>query len=421
VGSRTRTTLAEGIYQDAHGITVIARLGSRPNILEAKARFPLVDRDGIPYSKKNNGELVACRLQLLANLRDQRARAGGEAGSLGAAIDQWKRDHPLTPRADGKVVIDDKRADDHRLLAHWRTSPLAGELVTAIKRSQVRAQLTVWTAAGCAPTTFSHRKRALADLLRWSLGADDDEDVSIPTDGIANPPARRRQARGIPMPILARILATMPDRGRATKGGTRPDHSETKIRLRVMGWTGLAHKSLERLERRRVNFREGKMFYPERKKAAGADGVWIDLLPAALDALRDFDRADLWGRRWSRSSMHGSWVRAVTRTRKELEAEATKSGDRAMLEQFETSLASNPYPYDARHSFLSDVYRQTGDPYAVKVFGQHADLKTSEHYTKSAVPEQAAKAIDKMRAKWFPDAPKPGATVRDFRVVSPSK
>jgi integrase len=360
---------------------------------------------------------VRCRLQLLEDLKQQRRRTGGEAGSLGAAIDTWKHEHPLTPRADGKFVIDDKRADDHRLLAHWRTSPLAHEPVAAIKRSQVRAQLKAWTDSGRAPTTVNHRMRALAAVLRWELGADDDEDVTLPTDGIAYLPPPKGEPRGILMPIVARILATLPDRGRGERGGSRPDVSVTKIRLRVMAWTGLAHKSVERLDRKRVNFREGKLFLPARKKGKGAEGAWVDLLPPAIDALRDYDRAALWGETFSRSSMRKSWRRAVSNTRKALVGEAEQSGDHTMVEQFDASVPPNCNPYDTRHSFLSDAYRQSGDIQAVKHLAQHADIKTTERYTKAAVPERVASAIDKMRARWFPEAPKPGATVRDFHVV----
>jgi len=215
------------------------------------------------------------------------------------------------------------------------------------------------------------------------------------------------------MPILARILATMPDRGRGELGGPRPDYSETKIRLRVMSWTGLAHKSLMRLDRKRVNFREGKLFLPARKKGKGAEGAWVDLLPPAIEALRDYDRAALWGKSFSRASMRKSWRRAVVNCRKALVAE----GDKTMLEQFDASVPPNCNPYDTRHSFLSDAYRQSGDIHAVKHIAQHADIKTTERYTKAAVPERVAGAIEKMRARWFPESPKPGATVRDFHVV----
>jgi integrase len=185
-----------------------------------------------------------------------------------------------------------------------------------------------------------------------------------------------------------------------------------------MAWTGLAQQSLERLERRRVNMREGKLYFPPRQKAKGAPGVWVDLLPAALEALRDYDRAGLWGKTFSRSSMRQSWRRAVTNTRKALQADAEASGDRAMLEQFLTTVPPDCRPYDTLHSILSDVYRQTGDIRATQELGQHASLKTTDRYTKAAVPERIASAIDTMRAKWFPDAPKPGATVRDFHVVT---
>lgn len=417
---RTRETIVEGIYKDAHGISVIARLGSKPNLLEAKARFPLVDDDGIPYSKKNSGELIKCRLQLLEDLRRRRAAAGSEQGTVGATIDAWKIAFPLlTPHR-----LHRKRQNDHINLGHWRRSPIATEQVTELKRSQIRAQLQAWTNEGRAASTVNHRKHALIDLLRWALGKDDDDDLTLPTDGIAHVKAPEPEGRGIPMPILARIIATMPDRGRATKGGKRPAYSETKIRLGVMAWTGLAHMSLERLVRTRIHFGQGKIFYPARKKGKGAPGLWVDLLPPALEWLRAYDRAGLWGKTFSRSSMHGSWRTAVKNTRAALVAEAAQTDDlaraaeaRVMLEQFDVTVAPNCYPYDTRHSFLTDAYEQSGDIDAVQNIGQHADVKTTQRYTKRAVPARVAAAIDKMRARWFPEAPKPGATVRDFHVV----
>jgi integrase len=412
MAARTRKTLAEGIYQDAHGITVIARIGSHPNILKDSARYPLLDSDGVPYSKKNCAELIKCRLQLLEDLRRKRKDAGGEAGSLGAAIDQWKLAFPLGENSPQKL------RDDYCLVANWRTSPLAAVPIADLKRSQVRAQLTAWTDAGRGPTTVNHRKRILADVLRWARGADDDEDVVIATDGISNLPPRPAKTRGIPMPILAYILAKMPDRGRPLKGQTRPPYSETKIRLEVMAWTGLAHKSLERLDRKRVRFHDGKYFLPDRKKGAGAEGMWADLLPAALAALRKFDDANLWGKPFSRSSMRKSYRCAVTCARKALVDEAEKTGDRTMLDQFNAAVPDNSYPYDTRHSFLTDAYEQTGDLAAVAELGQHADISTTERYTKAAVPKRVASAVEKMRARWFPDAPKPGATVREFHLVT---
>ena len=387
---------------DAHGVSVIARLGSGKNMLTATARFELVDDGGLPYSRKNNGELVKCRLQLLEDLKIKRAATGGEAGSLGAAIDA----HEPEPRLK-------------YLYQAWRGLPIASTPVSELKRSQVRAQLTAWAAAGMSPTSINDRKRALADVLRTTLDIDeDDDDTILPTDKIPNVPRREQQPRGVPLPIIARILASLPDRGRPVKGEKRGTVSHTKIRLHVMAWTGLPNISLTRLLRAKVKFSDHKIWLPSRKKGAGAEGIWVDVLPPAIEWLRHYDAAGLWGRSFSNSSAHRTWKRGIVRTRKALIAEAEETGDRTMLEQFLESVPANCHPYDLRHSYLTDALREGGDIYAVSKMAQHADIKTTEQYLKAAVAGSVASAVDKMRAKWFPDAPKPGATVRGFTSSS---
>ena len=115
--------------------------------------------------------------------------------------------------------------------------------------------------------------------------------------------------------------------------------------------------------------------------------------------------------------MWKSWQRAVTNTRRALEQEAEKSGDKTMLEQFDLCVPDHCRPYDVRHSFLTDVLRKTGDMRATQELAQHRDIKTTERYTKGAVPERVAQAIAKMRAVWFPDAPTGPGVVRDFQVI----
>ena len=408
----------EGVYIDAYGIDVIARVGTRPNLLTARERFPLLDSRGVPYSYTNSADLVRCRIQMLANLRDQARRDGSVAGTVKAAIADWRAAFPLNRDASGAEIKDDARGGLHNLVKTWDDSAIKGIPVDALKRSDVRDQLLAWQQAGYAGSTLNHRKRALAHVLRWKLGHDDDATVVIATDGIERFKGKPTEARGIPMPILTRILATMPDRGRGIKGVTRATYSETKIRLRVMAWTGLAQMSLERLDRRRVKFKDATLFLPPREKGEGAEGLWMPLLPPALEALREFDDAELWGRSFSRSSMLQSWRRAVKNCRKALAA-AAAAGDadaELMLEQFDATVAPNSYPYDTRHSFLSDYYEQTGDIRATQAVAQHADAKTTERYTKRAVPVRVAAGVEKMRAKWFPEAKKP-ATVREFHVI----
>jgi integrase len=412
--TRFRLTLAQGIYLDEHGVTVIARVGSGAAMRAARARFPSVDGDGIPYSKKNNSELIKCRLQLLEDLRRQRAHVETSGDTLRAAIAAFLSDHPAVKG----TPTEQKYKDYVYLLGAWQKTELADLPVAEVTRKKIRTQLVAW-AQTFAPSTCNSRKHALADVLRVELEDEDaEDDVILPTDKVPQIKPRGRQARGIEYPILLRILATLPDRGRADKGEDMPAVSLTKIRLTVMVWTGLAHKSLMRLERRQVNFRDEKLFLPARKKGKGAPGVWVDLLPQAVDALRAYDAAGLWKTTFSRASMWKSWQRAVKRTRAGLAAEAAKTGDQTMLEQFDVAVPENCHPYDCRHSFLTDVLRKTGDLRAAQELAQHQDMKTTEHYIKAAVPERVAAAIEKMRAAWFPDQPaKVAGVVRDFQLV----
>jgi integrase len=405
-----RRTIVEGIYQDAHGISIVARIGSGPTMRVATARFPLVDPYGIPYSKKHCGELIKCRLQLLEDLRRQRATDGTAEGTLGAAIDAFLAAHPVVKGAASR------KAEDYRyLLAHWRSSPLAALPIEAVTRAAVRDQLQIWTDAGLAPSTVNSRRQALTDVLRGVIEPEDADDIALlPTDKIPYVRPRELQARGLEIPIALRILATMPDRGRADKGEKVAPVNLTKVRLAVMLWTGMAHKSLMRLERRHVNFRDEKLYLPPRQKGKGSPGLWVDLLPQAVDALRAYDAAHLWGQPFSRSSMHKAWRRAVTNTRAALAAD----GNQTLLEQFDVSVPPNCRPYDLRHTFGTDVVRKTGDIRAAQALLQHQDIKTTERYIKAAVPERVAAAIDKMRAHWAPDAPPKGAaSVRDFHVI----
>jgi integrase len=392
-------------------VEVVARIGSGATLQTKREWFEPVDRDGIPYTTKHNRELIQCYLQLVGMLRDARANDGRTAGALGAAIDAWLEQHPRIPGAPSK------HDDYHAHVKPWRSLPLALEPVTAIKRSQIRAQMDQWLADGVAASTVIHRRRMLAKVLRHALGAEDqDVEIILATDRIPLPRQPGAQVRGIPIPIVARILAALPNYGRPIKGGGRAPVSDTRIRLSVMAWTGLAAKSLQRVERRHVNFRTGKLWQPDRRKGGGAAGVWSDLLPPAIDAFREFDRAGLWGKRWSNAGIVTTWRRAVARTRLEL----ADAGDPVMLEQFDAAIPPDCVPYDLRHSFGTDLYQTSGDLAAVQEALQHASIETTKRYTKGAVPARMAAAIAAMAAKWFPDAPKPAGVVRAFQVVEKS-
>lgn len=404
-----KVSLAPGIYRDAHGVDVIARIGTRPRLLTARERFPLCDKAGVPYDKKhrNLDELVLCQVRLRAGLRDT-PEADRGVGTLAADIETFVA--TLTKASE--------KADFPYLLAHWAKSPLGAMRRVEIKRRHVLTQRDAWRDAtgdeAVAIVTINHRLRALKALFVGLYDGDDPDEAKFPTDKtyLRVPDG---EARGVPMPIVTRIISSMPDRGRPTDGA-RPTYSETKIRVRVMAWTGLPHKSLMRLERKNVNFREARLFLPARKKGKRpVPGRWVDMLPAAVEALKDYDAANLWGRAFSRSSVHKSWRRAIANTRQALKEHAEQTGDATLLEDFTTAVPEDCRPYDLRHSFLTEAYRRSGDLRAVSELGQHALLETTKRYTKAGVDERVSATVAKM-AEGLANMPAPAPLVRGARV-----
>ena len=421
---RLTVKLAKGCYADAHGVTVLARIGSKQagTFREARDRFALTDGAGVPYSNKHNRELVERYAQLIEDLRTGRIGGPlGAPGSVHAAIVRFLQEHPVTPQDPTR-----KHEDYKYLLPHWQRSPVGAYPAIHVPQLAIKTQIQEWLAAGVSPSAINSRKRVLGDVLRVELERErakrrtpNADDVIVPTALIKNVPPRELEARGIDMPILLRILAALPDHGRAGKGETRPAYSETKIRLTVMAWTGLSHASLVRLERRHVNFDKERIFFPPRKKGKGSPGMWMDALPQAIAALKAYDAAHLWRQSFSRSAMRKSWTKAVARVRATLEAAGTKKGasdtERTMWEQFQNCVPENCRPYDVRHSFLTEALRRSGNLRAVQELAQHRDIKTTQRYTKGAVPELVSNAIADMRAAWAPEAAT--APPRDFALL----
>ena len=384
-----RQRLAEGIYIRAGRITAVASIGTGPTKLSEEQPFYQGTRELDEVIR----EATAWRLKWKADMLEhgpRRAASGSFAGDVSAF---------LRSIAEGQ-----SRDEMEALLQHWidaqlPLSPRGGDRGTfgdaprdMITRQDILVQLTVWQSEEYAANTLNHRLRAIRRFFTYF--ADDDAAV-LPTDKIAKFRQPEAEQRDIPVALVQQLLDTLPDRGRAGKGETRPEVSETKIRLRVIAWTGLPHMSLERLRARDVDFGGQRMFLRPRRKGQGAAGVWVNLLPPAVEALRDYAAANLWERGFSRDSMRRSWQRAIARLTKQ----ATKDKDQALLEQLR-ALPPKCHPYDLRHAYASEAYRVTGDLGAVKELLQHADLKTTERYTKGAVSARAAAATAAMAKRW---------------------
>lgn len=380
--ARRRTRLATGIYQDVWGISVIVQRGDeRP-----ERRYPL----GTPLD-----ELRQARRDLIDEL---------EAG-----------DH--TPTARGTLAGDvalcvqtippgRHRQTTEALLRHWVTAPLDvhGQASTfgaqprrQLTAVQIRTQLAVFSSTTrpdgrrrFAPKTVKELRR----LLAWVFVTLDGADGHNPVRAVKAPRVRYDDPRGLDYGIIRRIIAAMPDRGRAARGKSRPAVSLTKLRLRVMAYTGLHQVEVARLQPKDVDLRGRRLWIHPRQKGTGTEGAWHRLTTPAIDALRDFVKAKAFGP-FSARSMATTWRVAVTAARARWEREHARRRPPVPW-----PAPDNVRPYDLRHSVGTQVYLETGDIRAAQAILRHRQLSTAERYTQAGVSARAEAARDALEQAW---------------------
>jgi len=398
-----RIPIGPGRWREGNKLVAEVRIGNSRDGEQPRERaeYPLGTDEKI---------LIAWQNRTRADLLEKQPQRAA-AGSLAADVAEYLKKLP-----DGEF-----KTDMRILLAHWAACPLGFVARHEITRLQIVEQIARWDDKGAAIVTLNHRLRAIRNLYNTLDGID----VPHPTDKIQNKTPPKSEPRAIPMPLVQMILGFIPDRGRAERHGTIPRVSLTKIRLRVLAWTGMPPAQLRRLRVRDVDFRAKKIYLRPRRKGKGSDEAWLDLMDPAVDALRDFAAHDLWGRKWSRSSMRKSLKGAITRAAAHAAQIAHDTGDRTLLDEF-ARLHPNARPYDLRHSFATEVYRLTGDPNVVKEMLQHASLDTTNRYTRGAVSERVTLAIGKINAAFAaipplaPAAAAPKARGKHLRLVRTS-
>jgi len=180
-----------------------------------------------------------------------------------------------------------------------------------------------------------------------------------------------------------------------------------------MAWTGIAPATLRRVRPRDLDLAHGRVYLRPRRKGKGTHGAWVTLLPRAVEAFRDFAAASLFGRTWSASSLGKTWRVGIARAR----AAAAQTGDHTWIEDI-AKLPPNCHPYDLRHAFASEIYRETGDIGAVSELLQHASFETTKRYTRGAVSARVAAAIAKAGAAHatMPTIPPPVAPKAPTRL-----
>lgn len=362
-----RQRLEEGISKDAIGLSAVVAVGDR----QREKRYPLgTDLRILREWRRKTRAALELDLALPADAPPPSTLADDVETYLGLLAD--------TPF----------RRDLTSLLAHW-TRLWGSRRRAELTSTEVHAQLLAWRRDGVAAQTCNHRRRALVGLYRTL----DNAETPNPAKAAAKLPLPRRTPRGLPWPIVRRILVAFPDRGRPVRGEDRPARSLTKIRAWVLATTGWPHAVLARLQPADLHLEAAEPYATirPRLKGRGTRVKAVPLLPDAVRALRAWLDAGAAGS-FSASSLRKSFLVAVARAREKWEAAEQRAAAYHERPVRAWPVPAGVRPYDLRHSFGVRVVL-TSNVFAAKELLLHEDLKTTMHYLDAAVAPSAAAAV----------------------------
>jgi integrase len=362
---KRRTKIAPGIYQDAHGYSVIARVGTHPRLLSSREiRFP----PDTPLPT-----MVATWHREKMRLTDELAKAGDgpvRRGTLIADARLYLDTAKLTPR---------RRKERAHQLKWWCEQrdggPLFGSrLRTSLETPEIRRALAGLLMNGVASSTINKYRQALSHVYTVLDGK------GAPNPVIEAPKYEEPEAamRDQPYWAIQMIIDAIRETGQQAD---RP--SLTKARIRVLAYAPITPMQLRLIKRSDIDWELGEIVTPGRKKGYGTVPRRKPLTPQALEAFRAFDAADGWEINFSRSSLHRTFTAARDRVVETLRAERP---------DLDVSRLARMRPYDLRHSFATMVYKATGDLTITGEFLDHADPQTTRRYAQGALPAHVTTA-----------------------------
>jgi integrase len=357
-GARKR--IARNIYADAHGVAIVVeRHGTRqevrfprgtdPATLRA-ARDDLIDRLELGHRAQARGTLAADAAAVLETLPTGRHRA-----NMRVLLDHWTAAHGTTPRH-------------------------------ALTPVDVRTTLAQFSAR-FAPEYVRKLRRALG----WLFSTLNGPDGQNPVRAVKAPSVRYDDPRGIAFDVLAWIFQHAPDRGRP-KDGIRPAVNLSKLRAQAMAYTGMHQIEIGRLRPADIDTARRRVWIHPRQKGSGAPGVWMELIPPAVDALQALQAANGLGR-FDTRGLARSWRRWLTTARAAWETDPTRGP---------WPVHDDARPYDLRHSFGTAVYLATGDIRAAQAMLRHRQVSTAVRYTHAGVSARMSAAREALERLTVP-------------------
>lgn len=222
-------------------------------------------------------------------------------------------------------------------------------------------------------STVCKRLRALENM--WTVL--DGKKAWNPAREVPEPQEPDAAPRGLSYVIVDRILERMAP-------------SQTRARLRVMAYTGLAQVEIAGLKPADVHLKDGTVLVRRRRKGRGGKMAPPALHPLTAEgvaAFREFKAQGCWGA-FSTSSMWQAFQRA-----------AHAAGYTGLR------------PYDFRHSYGTAVFRSTGDLAATQGMLRQRSGVTTLRYVAAAVAPRARLAAQAFARQVAADraTAKPGA------------
>lgn len=305
-------------------------------------------RGGWAVNVRVNGHLyhapmfpLTTPLQEMKDWREEQVdKFGGErttAGSFGADI--------VTYLARVSAMPSYKQRAAH--LALWAQALGRDRPRRSITAEEIDVVLQDWLDTR-APATVRKRRTALQSFFAKMNGKK--SRLVNPVKGADTPKEPKPEARGLDYAALERAIAAMPDQ-RDTKKGQPPRVNKSKIRARVIAYSGIPPGLVKTIQAHDLQLAAATVRIVPRHKGGGVEARTLPLIPEALAAFTDFAAADCYGT-FATESLNRSFKRGCAR---------------AGLDPKTVHL------YDLRHSFLSQVYRVTRDLATVGRLGLHAE------------------------------------------------
>jgi integrase len=237
---------------------------------------------------------------------------------------------------------------------------------------EIRTQLEKWRQTLSA-SSVNKRRTALMSFYTRLNG----RSGYNPVRDVAKYPEEEEMRAQHPYTIL-RVLSFM-----------RP--SKTRARLMVILTTGWPHAQLKRLRPEHLRLDQARAYVTPRRKGKGRKGVWLPLLPAAVQALRVFQQWDCFTpldketgkpKPFSHSSMHSRFAHALGKL----------NAHRAKLKLPPLSI----HPYDIRHTFGTALAHRMTDERAIQELMLHSRIEQTRRYTEAATQGRVERAVAEM-------------------------